>query len=59
MGLTELTAEQRELLKINYYSDKHQSISMTEMLGIDDLVSDEELERVYGGINFVEEDFLC
>ena len=59
----ELTKGQKTELKQKYYDEKIQekekrSISYYEMTIIDDLVIDEEIEKEYDHINFVNDDFF-
>ena len=63
MNIKELTKGQKEELKQRYYDEKLQNeedrtISYYEMAIIDDLVSDEEIEKEYDYISFVNDDFF-
>lgn len=63
MSIKELTKGQKTELKQKYYDEKIQekenrSISYYEMMIINDLVSDEEIEKEYDHINFVNDDFF-
>ena len=53
----ELTEEQKIYLKQQILVDSQESVSYGELAMADELVSDEELEEVYGGTVFSEEDF--
>ena len=63
MSVKELTKGQKTELKQRYYDEKLQekenrTSSYYEMMIIDDLVSDEEIEKEYGYITFVNDDFF-
>ncbi len=63
MNVKELTKGQKIELKQKYYDEKIQekenrTISYYEIMIIDDLVSDEEIEKEYDQINFVNDDFF-
>lgn len=58
MTIDELNTEQKQQLKINYYIEKYDDISYSDMANIDNIVSDTEIDDEYGSIEFVEEDFL-
>ena len=63
MSVKELTKGQKTELKQRYYDEKIQekenrTISYYEIMIIDDLVSDEEIEKEYDHINFVNDDFF-
>ena len=53
----ELTEEQRMCLKRQMLVDSQESVSYGELAMADELVSDEELEDMYGGTVFTEDDF--
>lgn len=53
----ELTEEQRLCLKRHILVDRQESVSYGELTMADELVSDEELENLYSGTVFTEEDF--
>lgn len=58
MQVKELNKEQLTQLKINYYmlhNDLH--ISYSDILNIDELVTDEQVYNFYDGIVFVDDDF--
>ena len=57
MTLAELTEEQKIQLKQQIMCDQELYVSWGELAMADDLVSDDELEEVYGGTSFVPEDF--
>lgn len=57
MTIDNLTASQREQLKVTVLEDVlgHEP-SYGEIAWADDIVSDEYIEEVFAGVNFVEED---
>lgn len=58
MGIENLTASQREELKINVLEDVlGYEPSWGEIAAADEIVSDEYIEEVFAGVNFVDEDF--
>lgn len=58
MGIDNLTASQREQLKITVLEDVlGYEPSYGEIACADEIVSDEYIEEVYGGVNFTEADF--
>ena len=58
MGIDNLTASQREQLKITVLEDVlWYEPSYGEIAAADEIVSDEYIEEVFAGVNFVEEDF--
>jgi len=57
MQLHELNKEQKIQLKQSILTEKIGNPSFGELLEADNLVTDEELEKKYGGSYFVEEDF--
>ena len=64
MSVYDLNMEQMEQLKIEYYDKclyavEHRSISYGEMIGIDELVSDETIYDEYEDVEFAEDDFWC
>lgn len=59
MILNELNHKQRLQLKESILIEKNEDVSLGELLDADTLISDDELEERFGGINFVEEDFFC
>lgn len=59
MTVRELSREQLEILKQDYFVQRHEEgISYEEMVNIDNLVSDDEVFDYYGDVWFVEEDFF-
>ena len=58
MTISELNNEQKKQLKESILSERDNNVSLGELLMADELVSDDELEEQYGGIEFVEEDFF-
>lgn len=58
MTIDNLTASQREQLKITVLEDVlgHQP-SWDEIAAVYEIVSDEYLDEVFAGVNFVDEDF--
>lgn len=62
MKLNELSKEQKNELKeswLCHHDGKDHDISWGELAVADVLVSDEDLEREYGGTDFVNDDFNC
>lgn len=62
MKLNELSNEQRLELKENYlchHDDEDHSVSWGELTAADTLVSDEDLEREFGVVEFTNDDFSC
>ena len=57
MYVEDLTDEQFEQLKVNYYAERHEDMSWADVLTINSLVSDEEIFEEYAGTDFVEDDF--
>ena len=58
MGIENLTASQREQLKITVLEDVlGYEPSWNEVAFAEDIVSDEYIEERFAGVNFVEEDF--
>ena len=58
MEIDNLTASQREELKITVLEDVlGYEPSWNEVAFADDIVSDEYIEEVFAGVNFVDEDF--
>ena len=58
MGIDNLTASQREELKITVLEDVlGYQPSWGEIAAADEIVSDEYIEEEFAGVNFVEEDF--
>ena len=58
MGIENLTASQREELKINVLEDVlGYEPSWGEIAAADEIVSDEYIEERFAGVNFVEDDF--
>ena len=59
MRADELNREQLIQPKQRYYDEKHpEGVSYGELAAIDELVSDKEVIEVYGGVDFVEDDFF-
>ena len=58
MKINDLTFSQREELRLTVLEDVlgHQP-SWDEIASVYDIVSDEYLDEVFAGVNFVEEDF--
>ena len=58
MEIDNLTASQREELKITVLEDVlGYQPSWGEIAAADEIVSDEYIEDVFSGVNFVEDDF--
>ena len=59
MSVEELSREQLIELKQNYYCNVlNNNASYGELADIDNLVSDEEIFKEYGGIIFTNDDFF-
>lgn len=58
MTLKDLNREQKIQLKESILTERNNNVSFGELIIADDLVTDEELENYYSGVNFVEEDFF-
>ena len=58
MSLSELTREQKIVLKMQHLIDTRETVYYSELADADELVSDQELEQAYGGIDFAFEDFF-
>ena len=54
---SELTKEQRLILKERLVCESCKAASYDDVVDADNIISDEELEKVYGGTMFSEEDF--
>ena len=60
MGIDNLTASQREQLKITVLDDVlGYEPSYGEIAAADEIVSDEYIEEVFSGVHFTEADFWC
>ena len=57
MKLSELNADQLEVLKQHYLMLKNKNVSYDDLYNADDLVSYSDLEDLYGATEFVQEDF--
>lgn len=57
MKLSELNADQLEVLKQHYLMLKNKNVSYDDLYNADDLVSYSDLEELYGATEFVQEDF--
>lgn len=58
MTLKDLNNEQRIQLKANILVEKCENVSYGELSNADILVTDNELEKHFGGTEFVDEDFF-
>lgn len=58
MKLSELNEEQVIQLKSKILTEKDNNVSYGELANAAILVTDEELEEYFGGIEFVDEDFF-
>lgn len=60
MKIDNLTASQREELKITVLEDVlgHEP-GWNDIACANEIVSDEYIEEVFAGVNFVEDDFWC
>lgn len=65
MTLQELTYDQvielKQTLLFKKYEDDPDKMSPSygELAAVDDVISDEELEEAYGGVDFTPDDFFC
>lgn len=57
MGVTELSRDALNELKVAMLMEDGKDLSWGEIAGIDSLVSDTEVFSRYAGVTFVEEDF--
>lgn len=57
MKLKDLSKEQIIQLKQRLYCERNENVSYGELADINNLVSNEEIEKEYNDISFVEEDF--
>ena len=57
MKLKDLSKEQIIQLKQKLYCERNENVSYGELADINNLVSNEEIEKEYNDISFVEEDF--
>ena len=57
MSIKELNYEQRNMVKQRYYCENNENVSWGELATIDELVSDEEIDKEYADTDFVEDDF--
>lgn len=58
MNIRELSRNQLEQLKQDYYCKKNINVSWSELANINALVSDQTIYAEYDGICFTEEDFF-
>ena len=58
MTVEELSKEQLEELKQRYYMERHENVSLSELIDINDYVTDEEIKKEYEGICFTDDDFF-
>ena len=59
MSVYKLTREQLCELKENYLYSQNESVSMGELMAIDDIVSDETVFDEYSATLFTDDDFCC
>ena len=61
MTLNELTEDQKFELKQNYLTARNyeEGVSYAELANADLLVTDAELEDIYGNTTFTDDDFSC
>lgn len=59
MSVYKLTREQLCELKENYLYSQNESVSMGELMAIDDIVSDETVFEEYSATSFTDDDFCC
>lgn len=59
MNFTELNRSQLEQLAQDYLQETQETVSWGELINALELVPYDELEKAYGHIEFVPEDFPC
>lgn len=60
MTVQQLNRDQREQLKQTYYCEHiNSNPTWGELAGIDALVSDEEIDAEYAGVEFTDDDFFA
>lgn len=59
MTVKELNRDELTELKQRYYSEKHNNVSYSELVSINELVTDNEIFRKYENTEFTLEDFFC
>jgi hypothetical protein len=56
----ELSREQLDELKSRHYAEMHGAdVSIGDLMGIDELISDSEIFEEYKDDNFTDDDFFC
>lgn len=58
MKINELKSEQKNQLKQLFLSERVKSLTLNELIHADELVSDNDLEALFGGVEFVDDDFF-
>ena len=58
MKIKELNSDQKIQLKGVLLSERVKNITLNELIHADELVSDNDLEALFGDVEFVEDDFF-
>ena len=58
MKIKELNSDQKIQLKGVLLSERVKNLTLNELIHADELVSDNDLEALFGGVEFVEDDFF-
>lgn len=58
MKINELNLEQKNQLKQLFLSERVKRLTLNELIHADELVSDNDLEALFGGVEFVDDDFF-
>ena len=59
MTIKELSMDQFRELKEHILCTRTSNVSYDDLLNVDKLVSDTDVEKEYGGIDFTPDDFFC
>lgn len=58
MKIKELNSDQKIQLKGVLLSERMKNLTLNELIHADELVSDNDLEALFGGVEFVDDDFF-
>jgi len=58
MKIKELNSDQKIQLKGILLSERVKNLTLNELIHADELVSDNDLEALFGDVEFVEDDFF-
>lgn len=58
MKIKELNSDQKIQLKGVLLSERVKNLTLNELIHADELVSDNDLEALFGDVEFVEDDFF-